>query len=215
MLTELISAFTIGFLASSHCLAMCGGISAAIGHDKNCVAIAAYHLGRITTYTLIGALVGLASQTLLSEIKPALIVVKVLAGSLIILMGLYVARLSLLINYFEKLFTPLWQLIQPHAAKTLKQKSISQRFVAGALWGWLPCGLVYSTVAWAMSSTSLYQGALIMLCFGIGTLPSMLTTSFMSQQVVQLLKHNQVKLVAGLSLCAYGIYTIFVGVLQL
>ncbi|WP_111979666.1 sulfite exporter TauE/SafE family protein [Algibacillus agarilyticus] len=215
MLISLFTAFSIGFLASTHCIAMCGGIAASLGQSTTLSKIITYQLGRICTYSLLGLIVGLLGEFTLSAYSEALLLLKLLAGFLVILMGLYIARWSFLLTKFEALFVPIWRVIQPQAARSLSLNSYYHRFIAGCLWGWLPCGLVYSTLAWSATFTDSQLSPLLMLFFGLGTLPSMLLTSIFSQQILGYLKNNNVKRVSGSLLIMYGSYTIYIALLQL
>ncbi|GAB1153567.1 MAG: hypothetical protein WStaPseu_37030 [Shewanella algae] len=90
-----------------------------------------------------------------------------------------------------------------------------QALVAGMVWGWLPCGLVYSTLTWAVASGSAGQGALIMLCFGLGTLPALLSAGVAAKALADWAQKRAVRLIAGLLLVGFGIQTLYIALAQL
>lgn len=218
MLAELLTAFTLGLFGSSHCLGMCGGISAAIGsqqQDKKTIALGLYNLGRITSYTVAGLLAGLLGSLILSQAYTGLLLLKLFSGLLIILMGCYLARWSLLLVNIEKCFSPIWRLIQPAATKTLSNPKLSGKFITGLIWGWLPCGLVYSSLSWAITTGHAINASLIMLCFGLGTLPMMFATGFFAAEMKKLLNNQKLRSILALLIITFGLQTIAVATLQL
>jgi len=79
----------------------------------------------------------------------------------------------------------------------LPVRSLKQSLLLGAVWGWLPCGLVYSAVALSLSTTHPLYGALTMLFFGLGTLPALLMMGLASHKLTQLKQSPYVRQVAG------------------
>ena len=114
------------------------------------------------------------------------------------------------LNRIESIGKHLWSRISPFAKHVLPVNSKTKAFGLGALWGWLPCGLVYSTLTWSMASGSLFNGAAIMLFFGLGTLPALLTISLGFTSFSLLLKNSRLKKIMALSLIFYGLYSFFV-----
>ncbi len=219
-LTLLLSAFLIGLLGSSHCFAMCSGISAAIGVDsiKNnngqLSSILAYNMGRLLSYAIAGLILGSLSFVIGQKFEPALNALRLFSGLIMILMGLYICRWSLLLAQLERLSLPLWKKIQPYAQASLGKQGLHWRLICGMLWGWLPCGLVYSSLIWATSSASPINAALLMFCFGAGTLPSMILSSSLSAKLSILLKNTLFKALSGGMLIIYGCHTIYIGLLK-
>jgi sulfite exporter TauE/SafE len=229
----LISAFALGLLGSGHCLAMCGGLSTALGlsletqrqskisietsdnllasdktQNKSTTRILAYHLGRLTSYALAGVSVGLIGFWF-SEYLDALTFLRALAALMLILMGLYLGSWFNGLVLTEKLGAKLWQVIRPLGKKFLRPKTPYQAFGLGLVWGWLPCGLVYSALIWASSEADIMRSALVMLCFGLGTLPSMLSASLFSESLSKWLRHDAVRKVSGLAFIAYGLWSAY------
>lgn len=206
-LTFLIPALLSGLLGSGHCLAMCGGIVSALGLSTTQRRLAAgYHLGRIGTYVLIGALVGGLTSFLPAVFAPAL---RIFAAFWVIALGLYITGWWRILVRLETLGQRVWKLIQPFTRRVLPINTWPRAIVAGALWGWLPCGLVYSVLGLASASQSTIIGASTMLLFGLGTLPSMLGTMMFAQNLQRFMHHPLGKASAGLLLLAMGIWMLW------
>ena len=129
----------------------------------------AYNLGRISSYTLAGLLLGLAGWAVANS--PLVMGLRVVAALLLIAMGLYLAGWWSGLTRIEALGRGLWRYIQPLTRRFMPVTSLPRALVLGSLWGWLPCGLVYSTLLWAASQGNALDSAALMLAFGLGTLP--------------------------------------------
>ena len=169
MSLDFFSAFIIGLLGSGHCVVMCGGISTMLttaisdaSQQKKYVIIFAYNFGRIASYSVIGALVAFTSSMATKEIGLPVSLLKTIAGIFLILLGLYLGQWLMWLSHVEHLGKNLWRHISPKTKKFIPIKNINSAFALGALWGWLPCGLVYSTLTWALASADAINGALIM-----------------------------------------------------
>ena len=201
------TAFIIGLLGGAHCIGMCGGImnalSFAIPEQQRNVRqvtpiLLLYNLGRILSYAIAGAIVGLLGgylQKTGSQVGPTL---RIIAGLMLIAMGLYLAGWWRGLTYLEKLGGYLWKYLQPIGNRLMPVTKPSQAALLGIIWGWLPCGLVYSTLTWSATSTSWQQSALIMFSFGLGTLPAMLLTGAFAHQVKVWIQKASVRNIAAL-----------------
>ncbi|MFT5816490.1 MAG: sulfite exporter TauE/SafE [Psychroserpens sp.] len=214
---DFFSAFVIGLLGSGHCVVMCGGISTMLttaisdtSRHKKYAIIFAYNFGRITSYSLIGALVALTSSMAAKNIGFPVAILKNIAGVFLILLGLYLGQWLMWLSRVEHLGKNIWRYISPHTKKFIPIKNIRSAFALGALWGWLPCGLVYSTLTWALASADVFNGALIMFFFGLGTLPALLSVSLSTISIKSLLSHALFRKLAALLVILYGIYTILI-----
>jgi len=138
---------------------------------------------------------------------------KTIAGIFLILLGLYLGQWLMWLSRVEHLGKNIWRHISPHTKKFIPIKNIKSAFALGALWGWLPCGLVYSTLTWALASADVINGALIMFFFGLGTLPALLSVSLGTMNIRVLLSHTLFRKLAAISVISYGFYTIFIAYL--
>lgn len=171
------STFTIGLLGSLHCVGMCGPIALALPSGKNKARFIAgrlfYNLGRIITYTIIGALFGLLGLSLsMAGFQQWL---SIITGTVMIVMVL------LPFKYANKLNLPLLHQLNLWLKKRFsyffRNRQWYSHFFIGIFNGFLPCGLVYVALAAAIASGSIINGMLHMALFGLGTLPLMLSIS--------------------------------------
>lgn len=218
---SLITAFMLGLLGSSHCLGMCGGISAALGISSESTSktqqlgrVIAYNGGRISTYGLIGALAGFIGSQL-TVVPEVGLILRGIAGLLLIAMGLYVAGWWFGLTKLEQVGAKLWRRIQPLTQSLLPIKGPSQALKLGLLWGLLPCGLVYSTLSWALAAANWQHSALLMIFFGLGTSPAMIATGLASQQVLSLLKKRGARMLAGSLIIVMGVVTLWLPISHL
>ncbi len=207
---SLTTALLLGLLGGSHCIGMCGGIAATIGMGSNGqkrpLLLLGYNLGRILSYAAAGALVGSLSWLLRDQ--PIMLALRTGAGLMLIAMGLYVAQWWSGVTRLEAGGKLLWRFIQPLAGRFIPARNLPQAFALGTLWGWLPCGLVYSTLIWASAAASWQQSALLMAGFGLGTLPTLLLTGLLAQQFKNLLQKQFTKGLFGSLIIVFGLYTI-------
>lgn len=208
---SLFALFLVGLLGGTHCVGMCGGIVAAIsmqlpGQGTHFSYHFAYNAGRILSYGTAGALAGAVGSTtlLLEQVWPVQQVLYALANLMLILLGLYLAGLWQAVTRIEQLGGLLWRQIQPFSKSLLPVRNPGQAFLLGALWGWLPCGLVYSVLITALASGNAISGAAAMLAFGLGTLPNLIAMGLFAQQLQALTKNIWVRRVAGLLVAGYG-----------
>lgn len=207
-----LAVFLAGLLGGTHCFGMCGGIVAALSAGvapdvRRWPLHLAYNAGRIASYTLAGALVGAAGGALLlaGTLWPRLGLL-VLANLMLVAMGAYLSGLPQLLMPLERAGSRLWRKVQPLSRRWLPVRSVAQALPLGLVWGWLPCGLVYSALATALASASAGPGAATMLAFGIGTLPNLLLAGLLAEQVRGLLQSLWVRRTAGLVVIGLGIH---------
>lgn len=209
---SLLSAFLVGFLGGAHCVGMCGGIVAAMsfhqGRRQPYALHLGYNLGRLLSYALAGGLAGLlGSAAFLSErLLPVQTGLYVLAQMMLILLGLYLAGLNRAVLRLEQAGGVLWTRLQPLLGRFLPVRTLGQALVAGGLWGWLPCGLVYSVLISALATGDAARGAALMLAFGLGTLPNLLAMGWAADRLRTLAADRRVKSLAGLAVALFGVW---------
>jgi len=213
LLPLLGSALVLGLLGGGHCLGMCGGLMGALTlaippeqRGRRLRLLLAYNLGRILSYASAGLLLGLAGWAVASS--PAALALRVVAALLLIAMGLYLAGWWSGLTRIEALGRGLWRHIQPLASRLLPVSSLPRALLLGALWGWLPCGLVYSTLLWAASQGNAGYSAALMLAFGLGTWPVLLATGLAAERVNALLRRRSVRVAGGVLVMLFGIWTL-------
>jgi sulfite exporter TauE/SafE len=210
---SLITAFLLGLMGASHCMVMCGGIAAAASsaspRKNNLSFLLLFNFGRITSYSIAGLIVSLLGLWLADSHQVAQQILRSIAGALLILMGFYVARWWMLLTRLESAGQLVWRYIQPLTRTLIPIKTKPQALALGLLWGWLPCGLIYSTLAWVAANGEPALGALTMFCFGLGTLPGVLAAGIFAQQLNRLISHQYFRQFAGMLLIFYGTWTLF------
>lgn len=209
----LISALILGLLGGGHCLGMCGGLMGALTlaippeqRGRRLQLLLAYNLGRILSYASAGLLFGLAGWAVASS--PAAMLLRIVAGLLLISMGLYLGGWWSGLTRIEALGRGLWRHIQPAARRLLPVTSLPRALLLGALWGWLPCGLVYSTLLWAASQGNALDSGVLMLAFGLGTWPVLLATGLAAERLTALLRRRGVRMTGGLLVILFGLWTL-------
>jgi len=175
---------------------------------SHALLIACYNIGRITSYCLIGAIVGYTGSIAAKNIGMPLAGLRMISAIFLIFLGLYIGQWLLWLNRIEYLGKRLWQYISPLSKKVIPVNSPSKALFLGAIWGWLPCGLIYSMLTWSLASGDVVTGAGIMLFFGLGTLPALLTLSFSLNNVKHLLVNTLVKKSMAILLITYGLYSV-------
>lgn len=216
---SLASALLVGLMSSSHCLAMCGGVAALLSSPTRDAAtgprwslLLGYNLGRVLMYGLLGALFGLLGAQLLVSMPQLTIGLRLFAGLMLVAMGLYVTRWWMGLTALEKAGALLWQRLQPLSRSLLPVRSPATALGLGMLWGLMPCGLVYSSLSWSMAAGSWQQAALLMMAFGLGTLPATLLSGVISARVLAWLRRRDVRVLAGMLIIALGLVTLYFAV---
>ena len=210
--------FLVGLLGGTHCVGMCGGIVGALslGGPARWSMHLAYNAGRILSYTAAGALAGAlgAAGIGLGGDAPVRIVLYLIANLMLVALGLYLLGVTRALAFTERLGQRLWLRIQPQTRRFLPARTVAQAFPLGVLWGWLPCGLVYSALATALGSASMTGGALAMLAFGAGTLPNLLAAGILLARMNEFVRRTPVRIASGLLVLGFGLYGL-IGVMRL
>ena len=211
----LATAWATGLLGSTHCVGMCGGISAALSFALPAQARTgarlfgyqlAYNGGRILTYTMLGVLVGTLSHGILAgwvhSPWP-----RAAAGLFMVVLGLYLAGWWNGLQKIERLGSGLWKQLEPLRRRILPVDHPLKAVIAGGVWGFLPCGLVYSALALALARADTVMSGATMLAFGLGTLPALLVTGTLAGRLRQLLQRPSTRRLTGLLVVAFGLWT--------
>ena len=205
--------FLLGFFGGTHCVGMCGGLSSAFAlqlppHLNRLGLIVLLNLGRISSYVLIGLIVGLVGQIGISldDTRWLQNGLYLSANLLLLFLGLYLAGISSLATRIESIGRPVWKRLNPLLNRLLPIQSVPACFGVGMLWGWLPCGLVYSASLYALGSGNALEGGLYMLAFALGTLPNLLAMGLFAAQLKNFLQRKTVRLAAGLLVAAWALW---------
>jgi len=214
---SILGGLTVGFLGSAHCIGMCGGIASALSlaippERRGTATLVAHHacysLGRILSYAIAGGLAGAVGLVLgqVLGVRGGL-VLRALAATLLVLLGLYLAGWWPGLAFLERQGERVWARLAPLTSRLRPGRSLPAAFALGMLWGWLPCGLVYSALALAVASGGPVQGALLMAAFGLGTLPATLATGLLAQRLTWLTRAPASRRVAGALMILFGVWT--------
>ena len=178
--------FLMGLAASAHCAVMCGGIASTLSmalprnvlRGRRLTLLLCYQFGRISSYVIAGTAIGWLGWLLMPLLDSSLLrtALRLLTALLLMLSGL-----ALLGRRGEPGFwigARLWPIIAPLGRKLLPIQHAGSAILFGSIWGWMPCGFVYSVLllAW-LAKDPIYSGA-TMLAFGLGTLPALLATQW-------------------------------------
>lgn len=209
----LFAAFSIGILGGAHCIGMCGGIIGALTlstsvdqYRQRFFIIVTYNLGRIASYLFIAWVFYQLIHVV--ENYFALQFMRYVAGVLLIAMGLYLANWWRGLVYLEKAGNYLWRLIQPLSKTLLPVDSLPKAFFLGMVWGWLPCGLIYSALAYSTAADSSVNAVLTMLAFALGTLPAVMASGLLAERLTALVKTSWVRKSFAVLIILFGVWTL-------
>ena len=217
---SMATAFFAGLLGSSHCVGMCGGIVGALtmGIDPQVQKsrwrmlpfISAYNVGRLTSYTLAGAIAGVVGLYAIGASSPQHLqpVGKYISSFFMIALGLYLGGWWMGLTWLEKAGAVLWKRIEPLGRGLLPVRSTGQAALVGLLWGWLPCGMVYAMLTWALVAGGPQEGATIMLAFGAGTLPMLMAMGVAGSWLSRTARNSLFRKFVGVIAIAFGVFVL-------
>ena len=214
--TGYIAVFLVGLLGGTHCMAMCGGIVGALtvhlpaGRPQWPLQMA-YNLGRISGYALAGAALGAVGQAglLLEGALPVQMALYVLANLMLIALGLYLIGVPQGLTFLERGGQRIWARLQPLTRRFLPATTVARAYPLGLVWGFLPCGMVYSVLSMTLLTGSAPRGAALMLAFGLGTLPNLLLAGYLLRRFRDVVQGRPVRLVSGLLVSGFGVWGLF------
>ena len=204
-----IVAFLLGFFGSVHCAAMCGGISGYLAQGstpntsfKTSLALAA---GRLLSYAIAGMIAASMGSALVHLLGHHLShqVMQTLVGLFLILLGISLAGWWSGLSWVEKIGSRFWRYLAPFAGRLMPINNIHRAFAVGTIWGWLPCGLVYSALVLVLGTGDIILGAVSMIAFGLGTAPVLLLIGITSRRVA-LWNQPVIRKLAGVIVAVYG-----------
>lgn len=210
-------AFAMGLFSSMHCIGMCGSIigtltlslSPEIRNNKMRLLpfVFNYNLGRVASYTIAGSLAGIIGVLMVMPFDNVHghRVLQVLSALFMMCAGLYIAGWFPRFAYIEKIGRHFWKKIEPFGRKLIPVKTHTHAYLFGMVWGWLPCGLVYSALALAATTGDVVKSALLMLAFGLGTLPAVMGVGIMTSILTRLSRTQRFKQVIGLFMIALAL----------
>ena len=218
----LTSAFLLGFFSTLHCIGMCGGIIGALSlslpaeirnhKPKLFTFVLSYNLGRIISYSTAGLVAGAIGTSALQSagFDQGHAILRFIGVAMMIAIGLYLTGWLPQLASVEKIGIPIWKRLEPIGRELVPVASLPKALAYGLIWGWLPCGLVYFVLIWALTAGDAIQGALIMLAFGLGTLPTLITAGFMTSWITRFAHSARARQVVGLLIIAMAIGSLFI-----
>ncbi|MCG3188993.1 MAG: hypothetical protein LKCHEGNO_01236 [Burkholderiaceae bacterium] len=213
---SIASALLIGLLGSTHCLGMCGGIVGVLslagsgGRVRQWIFLLTYNLGRIISYAAAGALLGALGGHLFDALPDTAgrWVARLVSAGFMIALGLYLTGWWRGLAALEHAGAHLWRRIGPLARSLLPVRHVAQAFLVGTLWGFLPCGLVYSVLAWSLGAGDAATGAMLMAAFGAGTLPMLLVSGSLARSLGAVTRQAWVRQMSGVIVLAFGVISL-------
>jgi sulfite exporter TauE/SafE len=215
----LLAALVAGLLGSTHCLAMCGGIAGAmtmgIPEERRTSwqilgYVGLYNIGRVASYAIAGAIAGGIGLWLGSMMEVAVWsqILRWATGALLVAIGLQVALNWRGLRHLEALGGRFWRRLAPLARRLMPARNPAAALALGALWGWLPCGLVYSVLVVAAVSGGPLEGSALMAAFGVGTMPAMVATGTLAGRLRRYTADRRIRRAAGMLVVAFGLWTL-------
>ncbi|HSH44134.1 MAG TPA: sulfite exporter TauE/SafE family protein [Arenicellales bacterium] len=215
-----VSAMLVGLLGAVHCVGMCGGIAGvlSIGTEKlspsmRLLRTIAYNIGRIASYTAAGAFAGFAGHSAGGLLPDGMArpLAMTISAVFALLLALYLVGKGGILVRLEATGGRLWQHLKPLGQRFIPARNLRQCFGLGLIWGWLPCGLVYTALAWSLVSGSAAKGAALMLGFGIGTLPALVGMGMAGGWILAWRERPLVRYTAGLVLVGFAVSSLWHG----
>ena len=178
--------------------------------SKMMAFIFSYNFGRIFSYMLAGLIIGLIESLLTFPLgeEHSHRALQILSALIITGAGFYIAGWFPNFAYIEKTGSRFWKTIEPYGRKLIPVATLPQAFLFGMVWGWIPCGLVYTALALAATSGDITTGILIMLAFGLGTLPAVAGTGIVSTFISRINNLHSTKKIAGMLLVFIAVISV-------
>ena len=207
------AAFLAGLAGGVHCAAMCGPIVAASASHSGARSpwrrVLAHNAGRILSYSLAGALAGAFGHAglALRGGVPAQSVMAAAAGAAFVLLALHLGGFTPVTRALETAGGVVWRRLQPYSRHLIPANTFRRAFGLGALWGWLPCGMVYAALTAAVATADPAEGALVMLAFGLGTVPNLVGIALAAGSIARAMRAKAVRLAAAGGVAALAAFS--------
>jgi uncharacterized protein len=212
-LSLLISAMLMGLVGAGHCATMCGPIALALvsRQPKRPRQPLASHLGRVSIYALLGAIVAAFSTAATSFLRNGVLQTAwlLLPNLLLLLSALYLMGFQQAYAPVESLGQQLWRQLEGIRTWASARGGIGGDLLRGALWGMLPCGMIYSALGLAVLAAHPVDGALVMAVFGVSTLPVLLALGMLSQATVKRMRTKETRRCLGLALLLLVVWNLY------
>lgn len=220
--TTLSAAFLLGLFSTVHCIGMCGGIIGALSlslpapireqKTRLLLYVSSYNLGRILSYSLAGLIAGALGSGVYTGtgLEQGHRWLQLAGVAMMIAIGLYLAGWLPQLSMVEKLGLPLWRKLEPLGRRLLPVASLPRALAYGMIWGWLPCGLVYFMLLWTLTSGGAVEGALTMLAFGLGTLPTLLGAGLATSWLTRFARSPRARQAVALLIIAMAVGSLFI-----
>lgn len=228
---SLVPMFMVGLAGSVHCIGMCGGIVGALSISgaapaaparpviaiavarpalqttlqSNVLRVLAYNGGRIGSYMLAGALAGSLAGAGMLHMASLQVAGYWLANLMLVALGLYLMDAWRGLAHLEAAGNVVWRRVRPLLKPLMPMDTPLKALAVGGLWGWVPCGMVYSALLTAMLQGSALDGAAAMAAFGLGTLPMLLGMGLLGTRLRAQMQRRPVRIASGLLVLGFGL----------
>ena len=204
----LFSALFLGFASGFHCIGMCGPIAFSMGLTREqkinfYLQNFTYNFGRIITYAILGAIIGIVGESF--QFAGLQTTLSIVVGILLILMALFSFGGKDFATKIPFINKALLQ-VKLKLSKLLTKADLSSRFTTGLLNGLLPCGMVYMALTASIAAGGIWQSALYMLFFGLGTFPFMFAIVLIGNFLNQNMRLKIVKIVPIIMMLLGGLF---------
>jgi len=207
---HLITGFLLAFAAAGHCIGMCGGLiqGLSIRSEKgiNWFKLWNYQFGRVTTYFLLTLVVSIAFLPLTSKY---VIYARTIAAVFLMMLAFHFLGIRVFTQTIEKGFLPLWKRIAPFAQSLLRAQSFAKQYLAGVVWGLIPCGLLYSVVPYAVNLADPSATYTLMLGFAFGTSLTLWMSVLFTHTLRSWLSNQYIMKFNGIVLLLFAMYSLF------
>lgn len=221
--TSFFVALLMGLFSAFHCLGMCGSIIGSltlslkreIRENKRLLLpfVASYNAGRVVSYSMAGMLAGFAENVLSIPLGEGHghRILQILSAIVMLGAGLHIGGWFPRFAYIEKFGNVVWRRIEPYGRRLVPVETLPRAFVFGMVWGWLPCGLVYTALALAATTGDVFRSTFTMLAFGLGTMPAVMGVGIMTSWMVKLSNMKRFRELTGIVLILLALMATFPG----